>query len=196
MATKKNSAGENQVYDESTGRYGNGFGGKKPKEFSMAVLKAKATQPPERAWRVTTHSEEEFKQEYPNARLHITGGGSAVAVTTDGDIISVCRNENDTMKGYEILELAVKNGGKKLDSYSGNHRFYTRNGFEPVSWCEWNDEFAPPDWKEGRDDREPIIFYKYTGRATNESVDDFIKRITASKDYDEAKLVRDGEIGG
>ena len=90
---------------------------------------------PEKAWRVTVHSQQELEEEYPGAKLHITDGGSTVAVTKDGDIISVCGNPGDKLRGKDLLKLAVENGGKKLDSYSGNHGFYVKCGFEAVSWC-------------------------------------------------------------
>ena len=168
------------------------YGGKSSKEFSAAVKKAKETVPAEKAWRVTAHTQEELDQDYPGAKLHTTKGGSTVAVTQDGDIVSVCKNGNDReTRGRDLLAMAVENGGKKLDSYSGNHSFYTKCGFEPVSWCEWNDEYAPDGWTEERDAREPIIFYKYTGKMTRESAEDFFARVSASKDYDAAKNSRD-----
>ena len=39
---------------------------------------------------------------------------------------------------------------------------------------------------------EPVIFYKYTGKATTTSYNDFIKSVKASDDYDAAKAKRDG----
>lgn len=89
--------------------------------------------------------------------------------------------------------MAVANGGKKLDSYEGNHSFYMRNGFEPISWCKWDDEFAPPDWKQDYE-KEDIIFYRYTGKPTTESLADFKKRVAASADYSEAAKLRDNSL--
>ena len=150
---------------------------------------------PEKAWRVTVHSQQELQEEYPGAKLHITDGGSTVAVTKDGDIISVCGNPGDKLRGKDLLKLAVENGGKKLDSYSGNHGFYVKCGFEAVSWCEFDEQYAPPGWVKGRDKPEPVIFYKYTGQSNqSRNEQDIFNSIPASADYDAAQAARNQSI--
>ena len=150
---------------------------------------------PEKAWRVTVHSQQELEEEYPGAKLHITDGGSTVAVTKDGDIISVCGNPGDKLRGKDLLKLAVENGGKKLDSYSGNHGFYVKCGFEAVSWCEFDEQYAPPGWVKGRDKPEPVIFYKYTGQSNqSRNEQDIFNSIPASDDYDSAQAARNQSI--
>lgn len=57
---------------------------------------------PQKAWRVTVHTQAELEEEYPGAKLHITDGGSTVAVTKDGDIISVCKNPDDSLRGKDL----------------------------------------------------------------------------------------------
>lgn len=64
------------------------------------------------------------------------------------------------MTGHELLEEAVKAGGKKLDSFDGNFAFYLRNGFEPVSWTAFDENYAPKGWEKGKNDPEPVIFFK------------------------------------
>lgn len=168
------------------------FGVSNSNEFAVALTAAKTTIRPNAAWRVTAHTQEELDKEYPCAKLHVTKGGSTVAVTKDGDIVSVCKSDGDReTRGRDLLALAVKNGGNKMDSYAGNHGFYLKCGFEPVSWCEWNDDYAPDDWSEQRDEREPIIFYRYTGKTSTESVEEFCVRVKVSVDYDAAKENRD-----
>lgn len=172
------------------------FGGAKTPEFVDALTDAKATFAkvhPEYVWRVSSPSAEEFEQEHPGAVMHVTQGGSTVAVTPDGDIVGVCKKPGDKQRGADLLKMAVENGGKKLDSYEGNHDFYINNGFEPVSWCRWDDEFAPPDWR-SEYQKEDIIFYRYTGKTTTESLDDFKKRVSASADYGEAAKMRDDSL--
>ena len=162
--------------------------------------------PPD-SWRVDVHEKEDYDQ---NTDTFHTPGGSVVAVvkTTDdwhtkGDIISACVKPHSNEKGSDILKIAIANGGNRLDSFEGNHDFYTKNGFEPVSWCKWDDEFAPDEWKAlnkgfrpGISDgklsvpREDVIFYRYTGKSSNESAEDFKKRVAPSKDYGEAKQFR------
>lgn len=150
---------------------------------------------PEKAWRVTVHSQQELEEEYPGAKLHITDGGSTVAVTKDGDIISVCGNPGDKLRGKDLLKLAVENGGKKLDSYSGNHGFYVKCGFEAVSWCEFDEQYAPPGWVKSRDKPEPVIFYKYTGQSNqSRNEQDIFNSIPASADYDAAQAARNQSI--
>lgn len=150
---------------------------------------------PEKAWRVTVHTQQELEEEYPGAKLHITDGGSTVAVTKDGDIISVCKNPDDSLRGKDLLKMAVANGGKKLDAYSGIFGFYTKCGFEPVSWCEFDEQYAPPDWVKGRDEPEPVIFYKYTGNKSQfEDANEFFAAVPASADYGAAQETRDGQV--
>lgn len=150
---------------------------------------------PQKAWRVTVHTQAELEEEYPGAKLHITDGGSTVAVTKDGDIISVCKNPDDSLRGKDLLKMAVANGGKKLDAYSGIFGFYTKCGFEPVSWCEFDEQYAPPDWVKGRDEPEPVIFYKYTGNKSQfEDANEFFAAVPASADYGAAQETRDGQV--
>ena len=150
---------------------------------------------PEKAWHVTVHSQQELEEEYPGAKLHITDGGSTVAVTKDGDIISVCKNPDDSLRGKDLLKMAVANGGKKLDAYSGIFGFYTKCGFEPVSWCEFDEQYAPLDWVKGRDEPEPVIFYKYTGNKSQfEDANEFFAAVPASADYGAAQETRDSQV--
>lgn len=102
--------------------------------------------------------------------------------------------KGDTASGSDLLRMAVSNGGRKLDSFSGNYDFYVRNGFEPVSWTPFNKEYAPRDWKEGRDLEEPVIFFKYTGKKTNLSEDEFYSKVKPHSEYDDAMRERDNKL--
>lgn len=161
------------------------------RRFVNALAEAKKTCASENAWRVdNTHKQIDYQNDY----ICMTAGGSVAAVTKDGDIISVCKNQNDKTKGKELLAKAVKAGGTKLDSYDGNFGFYTKCGFEPVSWCDFEEEYAPEDWKKGRDKAEPIIFFKYVGIGNVKYTDigNFYKQVSKSKNYDTAQAKRDG----
>ncbi len=161
------------------------------KSFVKNLNNAKASRPPKDRWRVTGMDLEELKKDHPNAKLHVTDGGSTIAIDK-GDIVAVCKRLGDNVRGENLLALAVKNGGKKLDSYDGNHEYYISHGFEPVSWCKWDDNFAPPDWRPGIDHSENIIFYKYTGKTSSyKTPKAFYADIPASQDYDEAYKERD-----
>jgi hypothetical protein len=163
-----------------------------PKSFQKALSAAKATCPPEKAWRVdSTYSAEDYSE----CKLFSTEKGSTVAIKPDGDIISVCKCEGDALRGRDLIKYAVENGGTKLDSFSGNHKFYVHNGFEPVSWCEFDEKYAPDGWDKNRDELEPVIFYKYTGKTSQYgTLNDFLSSVPASKDYDTAKEIRNKEL--
>ena len=174
------------------------------KTFTKKLAAAKKSQNPENAWRVSSMSSQEMADWHPNARMHITDGGSTIAID-NGDIVAVCVGPGDgkggMLRGHDILAYAVKNGGTKLDSYEGNHQFYARNGFEAVSRCQWDsayeDSAKAQGWNPDRDNREDIIFYKYVGvgNVKNQTLADVRKNIPYSADYDTAYSERDKEVG-
>ena len=174
------------------------------KKFINMLEKAKADCDENKRWRVDIHTAEEYKEK--GAKLFTSKGGSTVAVTKDGDIISVCKGSKESEHGAasKLLEKAVKEGGTKLDSYSGNHEFYTKNGFEPVSWTPFSVKYAPDGWKLGRDSKEPVVFYKYVGvgnvKYTGKSgLHKFLsdtKPHTGDSGYDNAQAERDSKIKG
>ena len=166
---------------------------KTPEEFAEIIKTAKTQVVQTNAWRVDAHT----KEEYNNVKLFATKGGSCVAIKPDGDIISVCKNSNDKgTKGSDLIRYAVDNGGVKLDSYAGNHVFYTKNGFEPVAYVTFNEEYAPKDWKKGVKgyEKEDIIFYKYTGKKNETKWKDIKTNIKHFADYEDAMKYRDGLI--
>ena len=166
---------------------------KTPEEFAEIIKTSKTSLPETIAWRVDAHT----KEEYNNVKLFTSKGGSCVAIKPDGDIVSVCKNMNDKgTKGSDLIRFAVENGGIKLDSYDGNHNFYTKNGFEPVSYVTFNEEYAPKDWKKGVKgyEKEDIIFYKYTGKKNETKWKDIKTNIKHFADYEDAMKYRDGLI--
>lgn len=163
------------------------------KTFYNNMKSAKDGLSPQDKWRVDLHSE----KEYNNSKLYSTKGGSCVAVEKDGNIISVCRNKKSNDRGSELLKAAVSNGGTKLDAFGkGLYQFYTKNGFEPVSWVAFDENYAPEGWDKGRDEAEPIVFYKYTGNKVSDSYEDFLKKVKGSDSYDDAFNTRDKSIRG
>lgn len=161
------------------------------KTYKTTLETAKKTQS-KSGWRVDTSHE---PQDYLNDQIVQTKGGSVAAVTPSGDIISVCKNTNDReTTGSQLLASAVKAGGKKLDSYDGNFNFYVKNGFEPVSWCKFDMKYKPDGWDKTRDRKEPIVFFKYTGRKLNITRCEFYNEVAPSHNYDEAMKKRDKEL--
>lgn len=167
-------------------------------KFSNDVAKAKETQPAKDKWRVDVHTSKEYDEK--GAKCYTTAGGSTVAVTDKGDIISVCKNTNDTTSsGRDLLKLAVKNGGTKLDSFEGNHGFYAKCGFEPVSWTPFSHEYKPKGWESPRDKEEAVVFYRYVGVGnvkvlTTSDLDEWKSRTQSINDYDKAYAYRDKYI--
>lgn len=159
---------------------------------------AKNTVSADKAWRVDdTYTADDYKR--MKCKCFVTEGGSCVAVKPDGDIISVCKNFNSTTQetGSDLIKIAVANGGKKLDSFSGNYGFYAKCGFEPVSWTPFDEAYAPKGWRKGIDDPEDVIFFKYVGKPVDHSkaaLSKFLHDTPSSKSYDEAEAERDGKL--
>lgn len=130
-----------------------------PKHFEKDIANAKESRPKEDKWRVSAYGAEH----YVGSKCFVSNDGSTVAVTPDGDIVSVCTHKDSVRgTGKQLMQFAVKNGGRKLDSYDGNHGFYTKCGFEPVSYTKFNADFAD-GWKESGCPPEDVVFYKYVG---------------------------------
>lgn len=158
-------------------------------EFKAKFDEAKATQAPEDAWRV---DDTYTVADYEHANCFTTEGGSCVAVKPDGDIVSVCKNMSSTDRGSDLLKRAVEQGGDRLDAFGeGLYKFYTKNGFEPVSWTSFDKTYAPHDWVEGRDQEEEVVFYKYTGKKTTMTYLEFLSSTPESPEYGDAKKARD-----
>lgn len=170
-------------------------------EFNKAITEAKESRPVVDKWRVDIHTTEEYAHE--KCKCWQSDDGSTVAITDKGDIISVCKKlDDESVKGKDLLAKAVSMGGVKLDSFEGNHRFYTACGFEPVSWTPFNIEYAPEGWAESGCKQERVVFYKYVGVGNvkymgNEGLHKFIsdtKPFTGENGYDEAYAYRDSQI--
>lgn len=175
-----------------------------PKAFVKNLHAAKMAGDPRDTWRVTDLSKKDLMEWHPNAKLHVTDGGSTIAID-DGNIVAFCGGANDGKNGIQsgssVLDFAVKNGGNKLDSYEGNHRFYAKNGFEAVSWCKWDKQYEGDARKQGwspekGDKEESIIFYKYVGKGNvrNMTTADVFEKIKPSPDYDTAMEIRDNDM--
>lgn len=162
-----------------------------PVRFHDGIKRAKSSNGERERWRVDVHDAVDYK----NCKCAVTKGGSTVAVTSDGDIISVCKRQGSHDKGSELLKQAVKIGGRKLDAFGEKlFRFYTKNGFEPVSVTDFNEEYAPPGWKKGVDEKEAIVFYKYIGKPyTAKTFKEFVSSVP-HYDYDTAGQIRDKEL--
>lgn len=224
--TNYNESGSSQYY---TGEHWEGhkfpplkggteFSSAKPETFRDAIVEAQNSYSDADGWRVGPH--DEYSE---SDKCFVSPAGSTTCVAENGDIVSVCKRSGSSDRASDLLQQAIANGGNKLDAYGiGLFRLYTSNGFEPCSWCEWNDEFAPEKWKSanglpddnswhGRPDselvipREPIVFYRLTGNKAKygseaelrEAYEGFLKRTKSTgMDYDAAYEQRDKMMGG
>lgn len=169
-------------------------------KFCDALSQNKGMIDPKKQWRVDTQSPQELTENHPNAQLLMSPGGNTIAVDNDTkDIVAVSARKDGSQdeSGRAMMKAAVEHGGMVLDSYSGNHAFYTKCGFEPVSWVKFDEQYAPPGWRKGIDHPEPVIFYRYTGRCTAEkAANGFLATVAPSASYDEAMAARDALVKG
>lgn len=163
----------------------------------------------DKRWRV---SDDYSVDDYKDMDKFMNENGSTFALHGT-DIVSVAANAEKGDRGRDILADAVEAGGNKLDAYAGIYGFYSKCGFEPVSWTEWDDNYANDDWLEAngytrkqwdsmkakpKDEdlkvkREPIVFFKYTGKVNTMSLEDF-KKSVEPLEYDKAYEMRDKSL--
>lgn len=167
--------------------------------FVPALQAAKDTQPEDKRWRVDSYrTPEDFDTE--GIAVHSTEGGSTFAIKPDGDIISVCKNaETDrATNSRALMAAAVEAGGTHLDSYAGNFGFYHKCGFEVVSRCKFDPQYAPPGWDASRDKKEDIVFMRYVGvgKSQDRSYEAVKRRVPYSASYDDAAAALDAAMKG
>ena len=101
-----------------------------------------------------------------------------------------------------MLQLAVSQGGKKLDAYNTYlPKVYGTVGFKPVAKIAWNEKFAPEGWsketfKKYNNGEPEIVFFVYDKDYFG-GVD--IKALPTSANYEEAVAIQDkalADMGG
>lgn len=139
-------------------------------------------------------------------KLFLTEGGhSGVAVTSDGDIVSLFNNGRESgIRGgsTQLLLNALSEGGKKLDNFNGGlSLIYQQHGFVPVVKVRFDEELAPPGWK--KEWGQPyIIFWVHNGDSPAEVAQkiwnypvhnfDEVPVVDSGKEsYDKAARIRD-----
>ena len=96
-------------------------------------------------------------EEYATMRLFVHADGrSGFAVKPDGDIVSVFSTAGGRLAN--MLELARKSGGVKLDCFAPLEPVYQRHGFHTVDRVAWADEFAPANWNYAANGRPDVVF--------------------------------------
>lgn len=132
-------------------------------EFLKHIIKAKEANPFGEA--VDAHSLEEYNN---MTNILFDRGKAGVSVEKDGNIVSVFKHPDSTIKGYmhSAILSAVINGGTKLDCYDingGLPSMYCVNGFIPVCKIRFNREFAPEGWDYAKSGEPDIVFMAYCG---------------------------------
>lgn len=125
-------------------------------------------------------------------KCFILDDGSVFSVYKDGDIEGLCKNRGKHQKtGRQIVEACIKAGGTKCTGIGEYlYRFYTRNGFTPACWCEFDWRYAAKDATHS----EPLIFYYYSnGNKRKMPYKDFLLQ-RPEKNYIEAYKKRDSQL--
>ncbi len=104
-------------------------------------------------------------EEYKNMRLFVSETGtSGFAIKPDGDIVSVFSGESGSV--HSMLELAIQNGGTKLDCFDTYLPYiYKRHGFEEVDRIKWDDKYMPQTWdkkyfKDFNNGEPDVVYYQ------------------------------------
>jgi hypothetical protein len=128
-------------------------------------------------------------EDYAQMRMFMTNDGRAGFALKDNDIVSVFSQAPHTGGVNAIMQLAVQEGGRKLDCFDTVlPDFYFNNGFQIASRLKWSEDQKPPDWNKETfskfNDGEPdVVFMAYeptnNSRPTNETG-------VLAQDYDQA----------
>lgn len=161
-------------------------------DFKAAISTEKIRN--KRGWMVDVHDD------YSGMKCFLTSDGkSGIAVTKDGDIISVFSSVSGDKRLEKLIPIAIENGGIKCDCYGGGLQdIYARYGAKATGKIPFNKEYAPSDW-DGKSEY-PVVAMKFP-----ESVDKSIKyynrnvfidmkKVKAFDDYEKMLLDRDKRI--
>jgi len=145
-------------------------------------------------------------EEYKNSRLFLTNDGKAgVAITKDGDIISVFSYGEGKNRVAQLLVNAVKDGGVSLDHYDTRlTNIYSQFGFVPVAKVKFDRAEAPKTWdyelykdyNNGEPDviamaydgGDPNTLYKRVGKFGN--VNELLKKTPYVNTWEQAKKLQ------
>lgn len=110
------------------------------RRFRRAIAREKARNP--NGWMVDVH------EDYSDCKCFLTADGKAgVAVTADGDIVSLFSSVRRDCRSERLVMMAIANGGCKCDCYGGGlEKLYARFGARVVGKTPFNREYAPADW--------------------------------------------------
>lgn len=106
-------------------------------------------------------------EEYANMRTFLTNDGKAGFALKGNDIVSVFSKEPHVGGVNGIMQLAVQEGGRRLDAFDTVlPDLYYNNGFKTVARLDWNNEFQPEGWdketfKQFNNGQPDVVFMVY-----------------------------------
>jgi len=129
-----------------------------------------------------------------DSKLFRSEHGGGFAIKPDGDIVGVF-NPIEAPKGtiYATLQLAIEQGGKKLDAFDTMlPDIYETVGMKPVARVKWNDAYAPEGWSKetfakynkGEPDLILFVYDKNYFSGVN------LKDLPLFKEYDDAQKIQ------
>lgn len=117
------------------------------------------------------------KEEYRNMRLFLAKDGRAGFALKGDDIVSVFALEPHKGAAAGIIELAIQEGGRRLDAFDTVlPDLYAGNSFKIVARIPWNEEYKPDDWNKSAFSKyhngEPDVVFmvhdpEYFGKPSN-----------------------------
>ena len=108
-------------------------------------------------------------EDLANSKKFLSADGkSGFAIKNDGDIVSVFNSSDRPGASIAALQLAVQNGGTKLDAFDiALPHIYALAGFKVVRREKWNQEFMPEGWnrkyfeKQGFSGTPDVVYMEY-----------------------------------
>ena len=161
-------------------------------DFKAAISTEKIRN--KKGWMVDVHDD------YSGMKCFLTSDGkSGIAVTKDGDIISVFSSVSGDKRLEKLIPIAIENGGIKCDCYGGGLQdIYARYGAKATGKIPFNKEYAPSDW-DGKSEY-PVVAMKFPEsidksiKYYNRNVFIDMKKVKAFDDYEKMLLDRDKRI--
>lgn len=161
-------------------------------DFKSAISAEKIRN--KRGWMVDVHDD------YSGMKCFLTSDGkSGIAVTKDGDIISVFSSVAGDKRLEKLIPVAIENGGIKCDCYGGGlQNIYARYGATATGKVPFNKDYAPSDW-DGKSEY-PVVAMKFPESVDksikyyNRNVSIDIEKVKTFDDYEKMLLDRDKRL--
>lgn len=98
-------------------------------------------------WRLDNHDLSYYQNVARNGgHLLVTENGSTLAVQKSGEMISLCRAQNEDVSMKEFVQYATRYNGRFFSCYEYYEDFFKSCGNIKIDEQVWNQLLAPPDW--------------------------------------------------